>query len=76
LPWKKLGVDIVLECTGFFTDKDGAAKHLIAGAKTVIISAPSKSEEVPSFVLGINEKNIKVNQSLIWGLAQLIAWRQ
>ncbi|HQG09337.1 MAG TPA: glyceraldehyde 3-phosphate dehydrogenase N-terminal domain-containing protein, partial [Candidatus Pacearchaeota archaeon] len=52
LPWKKLGVDIVLECTGLFTDKDGAAKHLIAGAKTVIISAPSKSEEVPSFVLG------------------------
>lgn len=59
LPWKKLGVDIVLECTGFFTDKDGAAKHLIAGAKTVIISAPSKSEEVPSFVLGINEKKYK-----------------
>jgi glyceraldehyde 3-phosphate dehydrogenase len=55
LPWRDLGVDIVLECTGIFTDKDGAGKHLLAGASKVIISAPSKSEDVPSFVLGINE---------------------
>lgn len=56
LPWNKLGIDIVLECTGFFTDKQEAEKHLKAGAKKIIISAPSKSEEVPTFVLGVNEK--------------------
>ncbi len=55
LPWKKLKIDIVLECTGRFTDFEGAEKHLKAGAKQVIISAPSKSEEVPSFVLGVNQ---------------------
>src|SRR3989338_3999749 len=42
LPWKKLGIDIVLECTGLFTDLQGAGKHLKAGAKQVIISAPCK----------------------------------
>ena len=54
LPWKKMGVDIVLECTGIFTDREGAAKHLKAGAKKVIISAPAKSEDIPTFVLGVN----------------------
>ena len=57
LPWKELGVDVVLECTGAFTEYEGAKKHLEAGAKKVIISAPSKSEEVPSFILGVNEKD-------------------
>jgi len=56
LPWKKLGVDIVLECTGQFTDFEGAKKHLTAGAKKVIISAPAKdADKIPSFVLGVNE---------------------
>ncbi|MFA5086839.1 MAG: type I glyceraldehyde-3-phosphate dehydrogenase [Candidatus Paceibacterota bacterium] len=59
LPWKELGVDIVLECTGVFTDKEGAQKHITAGAKKVIISAPAKSEDIPSFVLGINENKYK-----------------
>ncbi len=54
LPWKELGVDVVLECTGFFTEIEGAKKHLEAGAKKVIISAPSKSEEIKTFVLGVN----------------------
>jgi len=54
LPWKKLGIDIVLECTGFFTNYEGAKQHIDAGAKKVIISAPCKSKEVPSFVLGVN----------------------
>ena len=50
-----MGVDAVLECTGFFADYGGAAKHLIAGAKKVIISAPAKDpDEVPSYLLGIN----------------------
>ena len=56
LPWKELGVDVVLECTGFFTEIEGAKKHLEAGAKKVIISAPSKSDEIKTFVLGVNEE--------------------
>ncbi|MCP6719403.1 MAG: type I glyceraldehyde-3-phosphate dehydrogenase [Patescibacteria group bacterium] len=55
LPWKKLGIDIVLECTGRFTDYDNAKKHLDAGAKKVIISAPCNTpEKIPSFILGVN----------------------
>jgi glyceraldehyde 3-phosphate dehydrogenase len=56
LPWKELGVDIVLECTGNFTEMEGAGKHIEAGARKVIISAPSKSKEIRSFVLGVNEE--------------------
>ena len=56
LPWKKLGVDVVLECTGLFTEFEGAKKHLEAGGKKVIISAPSKSGEIKTFVLGVNEE--------------------
>jgi len=57
LPWKNLGIDIVLECTGYFTDYEGAKKHLTAGAKKVIISAPSKNpDKIPSFILGVNEE--------------------
>ena len=54
LPWSDLGVDVVVESTGFFTDRDGAAKHLDAGAKKVIISAPAKGPDV-TIVLGVNE---------------------
>ncbi len=54
LPWKDLGVDIVVESTGFFTKREGAAKHLKAGAKKVIISAPAKDEDL-TVVLGVNE---------------------
>ncbi len=53
LPWKDLGVDIVLESTGIFTDRDKAAKHLEAGAKKVIISAPAKKEDI-TIVYGVN----------------------
>lgn len=55
LPWKQLGVDIVLECTGRFTDKDSASKHIAAGARRVIISAPAKNEDL-TIVMGVNEK--------------------
>ena len=55
LPWKDLGVDIVLESTGRFTDAAGAKKHLDGGAKKVIISAPAKGEDL-TVVLGVNEK--------------------
>jgi glyceraldehyde 3-phosphate dehydrogenase len=54
LPWKELGVDVVVESTGFFTDRDGAARHLTAGARKVIISAPAKREDI-TIVLGVNE---------------------
>ena len=59
LPWKKLKVDVVLECTGVFTKKEDASRHLKAGAKQVIISAPSKSEGVVTVVRGVNEKQAK-----------------
>jgi len=53
LPWKDLGVDIVIESTGRFTDRDSASKHLTAGAKKVIISAPAKGEDI-TICLGVN----------------------
>ena len=55
LPWGKLGVEIVIESTGRYTDRDGAGKHLAAGAKRVIISSPAKGEDA-TFVMGVNEK--------------------
>jgi len=55
IPWRSLGVDYVIESTGRFTNRDDAAKHLAAGAKRVIISAPSKDADV-TLVLGVNEK--------------------
>jgi len=55
LPWKKLGVDIVIECTGAFTDATKAKAHIEAGAKKVIISAPARNEDI-TVVLGVNEK--------------------
>jgi glyceraldehyde 3-phosphate dehydrogenase len=55
LPWRNLGVDYVIESTGLFTNRDDAAKHLAAGAKRVIVSAPSKDADV-TLVLGVNEK--------------------
>jgi glyceraldehyde 3-phosphate dehydrogenase len=55
LPWKDLGIDIVFECTGVFTSKEGLEKHLQAGAKNVILSAPSKGEgDVPMVVHCVN----------------------
>ncbi|MCK5542807.1 MAG: type I glyceraldehyde-3-phosphate dehydrogenase [Desulfobacterales bacterium] len=55
IPWEKAGVDIVAECTGIFRDKEGASKHIKAGAKKVIISAPAKDPDI-TIVLGVNEK--------------------
>src|SRR6202012_4114523 len=53
LPWKALGVDIVLECTGLFTDREKANAHIAAGAKKVVISAPAKGQDA-TVVLGVN----------------------
>jgi len=55
LPWKELGVEVVIESTGKFRDREGAEKHLKAGAKKVIISAPAKGEDI-TIVLGVNEE--------------------
>ena len=55
LPWKALKVDYVIESTGLFTTREGATKHLAAGAKRVVISAPAKDKDIPTFVLGVNE---------------------
>jgi glyceraldehyde 3-phosphate dehydrogenase len=55
LPWKALKVDVVLECTGRFTDEEGAGQHLKAGARRVIISAPAKGGNIPTHVIGVNE---------------------
>jgi glyceraldehyde 3-phosphate dehydrogenase len=59
LPWKKLKIDIVLECTGVFRTKELAGQHLTAGAKKVIISAPSKGEGVNTYLLGVNAEKYK-----------------
>ncbi len=56
LPWKDLGVDVILESTGKFTDREGGSKHIEAGAKKVVVSAPAKNPDV-SIVLGVNEKD-------------------
>jgi glyceraldehyde 3-phosphate dehydrogenase len=65
LPWGELGVDIVLECSGVFTKKDEAQKHLDAGAKKVILSAPPTGEGVPVYLLGINEVDYDPSENII-----------
>jgi len=66
LPWANLGIDIVLECTGRFADYEGAKKHLEAGAKKVIISAPSDNpEKIPSYILGVNEEKFEPKRDKI-----------
>lgn len=67
LPWKDLEVDVVLECTGFFITTEGASKHITAGAKKVIISAPAKSDEIPSYILGVNDKDYKGEEIIDMG---------
>ncbi|MFT5913951.1 MAG: glyceraldehyde 3-phosphate dehydrogenase [Flammeovirgaceae bacterium] len=64
LPWSKLGVDVVLESTGIFTDKDGAGKHLTAGARKVVISAPAKGE-IKTVVLGVNEETMTGDETIL-----------
>jgi glyceraldehyde 3-phosphate dehydrogenase len=66
LPWKDLKVDYVVESTGLFTTREGAQKHLAAGAKRVIISAPAKDKDIPTIVMGVNEKTYnKGNDTIV-----------
>lgn len=64
LPWKELGVDVVLECTGAFTDIEGASKHLQAGAKKVVISAPGKGD-MKTVVYNVNDNILDGSESII-----------
>ncbi|WP_102050878.1 type I glyceraldehyde-3-phosphate dehydrogenase [Pygmaiobacter massiliensis] len=64
LPWGELGVDVVLECTGFFTAKDKAQAHIDAGAKKVVISAPA-GNDLPTIVYNVNEKTLKPSDTVI-----------
>lgn len=64
LPWKDLDVDVVLECTGFYTSKEKASAHIEAGAKKVIISAPAGSD-LPTIVYGVNEKTLTSDDKII-----------
>src|SRR5258705_752673 len=65
LPWKSLGVDVVLECTGLFTSKAKAGAHLTAGARKVIISAPGEKDVDRTIVFGVNEKTLKGSDTVI-----------
>jgi len=66
LPWKELEVDYVVESTGLFTKREGASKHLSAGAKRVVISAPAKDKDIPMFVMGVNnEKFDAANDAIV-----------
>ena len=64
LPWKDLGIDIVMECTGIFTDRDKAAAHLEAGAKRVLVSAPSKGADL-TVVYGVNHDKLKGDHKVV-----------
>jgi glyceraldehyde 3-phosphate dehydrogenase len=64
LPWKELGVDVALECTGVFTKREAAAKHVEAGAKKVIISAPADGADM-TVVMGVNQESLKPEHQVI-----------
>ena len=64
LPWGELGIDFVLESTGFFTDADGARAHIAAGAKKVVISAPAKGEDI-TVVMGVNDDALEAGHTII-----------
>jgi glyceraldehyde 3-phosphate dehydrogenase len=64
LPWKSLNVDVVIESTGFFLDKESAGRHITAGAKRVVISAPAKGD-VETVVLGVNDEILANNQTIL-----------
>ncbi|NND04987.1 MAG: type I glyceraldehyde-3-phosphate dehydrogenase [Saprospiraceae bacterium] len=64
LPWKEMGVDIVLECTGIFRTAEKAGLHLEAGAKKVVISAPGKGDGIKTIVLGVNDDELDLNENI------------
>ncbi len=65
LPWKELGVDVVLECTGIFRSREKASMHLTAGARRVVISAPASTKDVPTYVLGANADQLQASETVV-----------
>nr|7ZQ3_O Chain O, Glyceraldehyde-3-phosphate dehydrogenase A, chloroplastic [Chlamydomonas reinhardtii]7ZQ3_R Chain R, Glyceraldehyde-3-phosphate dehydrogenase A, chloroplastic [Chlamydomonas reinhardtii]7ZQK_O Chain O, Glyceraldehyde-3-phosphate dehydrogenase A, chloroplastic [Chlamydomonas reinhardtii]7ZQK_R Chain R, Glyceraldehyde-3-phosphate dehydrogenase A, chloroplastic [Chlamydomonas reinhardtii] len=65
LPWKEMNIDLVIEGTGVFIDKVGAGKHIQAGASKVLITAPAKDKDIPTFVVGVNEGDYKHEYPII-----------
>jgi glyceraldehyde 3-phosphate dehydrogenase len=65
LPWKEMEIDLVIESTGKFISREGASQHLTAGAKQVIISAPSTDKDVPTVVLGVNDDSIDLRSPIL-----------
>ncbi|MEA2007248.1 MAG: type I glyceraldehyde-3-phosphate dehydrogenase [Patescibacteria group bacterium] len=65
LPWKELEVDVVVECTGVFKDREGANGHIEAGARKVVISAPTKDESVKTIVIGCNEDEVASDDDIL-----------
>lgn len=65
LPWKELGIDLVLECTGLFTTREKASIHLAAGAKKVLISAPAGKEVDATIVYGVNDRILKASDTIV-----------
>lgn len=64
LPWEKLGVDLVFECTGYFTEREAAMQHIHAGAKKVLISAPGKNSDI-TVVYGVNHQNLQTTHQIV-----------
>jgi glyceraldehyde 3-phosphate dehydrogenase len=65
LPWKELGVDVVIESTGLFLDKASAEKHIAAGAKKVVLSAPPKGNDVKAIVMGVNDNTLEKTDTIV-----------
>ncbi len=65
LPWKALDIDCVIEATGRFCDAEGASKHITAGARRVLVTAPAKSREIPTFVMGVNHTQYNPQEDVI-----------
>ena len=65
LPWKEMGIDIVIEGTGVFLDGPGAGKHITAGAKKVVITAPAKGNDIPTYVVGVNADQFDPSANIV-----------
>merc|ERR1711966_497378 len=65
LPWKEMGIDIVIEGTGVFLDGPGAGKHITAGAKKVVITAPAKGNDIPTYVVGVNADQYDASANIV-----------
>jgi len=65
LPWKDMDIDLVIEGTGVFLNREGAGKHLTAGAKKVLITAPAKGSDIPTYVMGVNEQDYSPSDDII-----------